>query len=93
MNIESSILRKFILVNKPTGTISFFVAKDLYDNSEQTIYLAGSQKMRYPLYKVGNIVYAIKVRENKWWYIPPTQFKLDQQLLNLRLALDEYFGD
>ena len=93
MSIESSFLRKFTIISKPTGTISFFVAKDLYDNSEQTIYLAGSQKMRYPLHKVGDIIYAIKAREDKWWLITPTQFKLDQQLLNLRLPLDEYFGD
>lgn len=93
MNIESLKLRKFTIVNIPTGTMAFFTARDLYDNSEQTIHLGASQRIHFTTFKIDDIIYAYNGRENKWWLISPAQFKTKLELLKLRFQLDEYFGD
>ena len=85
MSIKLPNLRKFTIIDIPVGAILFFTAKDWYDNSEQMIYLTGKQRMYYLSFKVDDIIYALKARENKWWLVSSTQFKTKPELLELKM--------
>lgn len=86
---EALTLRKGIVVIKVIDKLRYLI-EDVLDNEIINVTLFGKAKLIYPNIKTGDEIYVLvsKYESNSGRMILPTEFKMNDELLNQKLKID-----